>query len=231
MKRINLLPPEQRAKAARELGVLYALVGLLLLVVVLGVIYVWQNGRISEKQARVTALQAEVQQAQIQAVALQPYETLQSQRTSMADTAKQIYDSRVIWSSILQEISLVIPDSVQLTAISAAVPPNMLAGGQLVSGPGGTASTVDITFTGNAFSHSDVAEFMTRLGLLPQIDNIKLINSAITIVGNTKLAAFQITVQLRPFLVAPPLSGSVVPATTPLPTAPPTTTPSPGASP
>jgi hypothetical protein len=90
---------------------------------------------------------------------------------------------------------------------------------------------VDITFTGYAMTHNDVAEFMTRLGLLPQIDNIKLINSAITIVGNTKLAAFQITVQLRPFLVAPPLSGSVVPATTPLPTAPPTTTPSPGASP
>ena len=134
MKRINLLPPGQRAKAARELGALYSLFGLLLLIVVLGVIYVWQNGRISDKQSQVTTLQSEVQQAQAQTTALQPYETLQSQRTSMADTAKQIYDSRVIWSSILQEISLVIPDSVQLTAISAAVPPNMLAGGQLVIG-------------------------------------------------------------------------------------------------
>jgi Tfp pilus assembly protein PilN len=231
MKRINLLPPEQRVKAARELGVLYALVGLLVLVVVLGVTYVWQNGRVSGKQTRVTALQTQVQQAQAQAAALQPYETLQSQRTSMADTAKQIYDSRVIWSSILQEISLVIPDTVQLTGINAAVPTNMLAGGQLVSGPGGTASTVDITFTGYAMTHNDVAEFMTRLGLLPQIENIKLTNSALTPVNGTIMASYQVTVQLRPFLVAPPLSGSITPATTPLPTAAPATTPSPGASP
>ena len=88
MKRINLLPPEQRVKAARELGAMYALFGLLLLVVVLGVIYVWQNGRISDKQAQVTALQADVAQVETQTAALQPYETLQSQRTSMADTAQ-----------------------------------------------------------------------------------------------------------------------------------------------
>jgi len=230
MKRINLLPPEQRVKAARELGAMYALFGLLLLVVVLGVIYVWQNGRISEKQGRVTALQADAQQAENQTAALQPYETLQSQRTSMADTAQQIYDSRVIWSSILQEISLVIPDTVQLTAINAAVPPSMLAGGQLVGGQGGTSSTADITFTGNAMTHTDVAEFMTRLGLLPQVENIKLTSSTLTLVGNTALPLFVLTVQLRPFLVAPPLSAAGT-STAPLPTATAAATSTPGASP
>lgn len=212
MKRINLLPPEQRVKAARELGALYALFGLLLLIVLLGAIYVWQNGRISDKQSQVTALQGDVQQLETQAAALQPYETLQSQRASMADTAQQIYDSRVIWSSILQELSLVIPDTVQLTAISANVPPSMLAGGELSGGSSGAASTVDITFSGDAMSHTDVAEFMTRLGLLPQLENINLTSSTMTTVDNVELASFQVTVALRPFLVAPPLSTA---ATTP----------------
>jgi Tfp pilus assembly protein PilN len=148
----------------------------------------------------------------------------------MADTAKQIYDSRVIWSSILQEISLVIPDTVQLTALNATVPPSMLAGGELVGGQGVSASTADITFTGNAMTHTDVAEFMTRLGLLPQVEDIKLTSSTMSAVGDTSLASFVVTVQLRPFLVAPPLSATGT-STTPLPTAAPTTTSSPGASP
>ena len=38
----------------------------LLLVVLLGVIYVWQNGRISDKQAQVTALQADAAQVEAQ---------------------------------------------------------------------------------------------------------------------------------------------------------------------
>ena len=225
MKRINLLPPEQRVKATRERGVLYALLGLLLVVIVLGVVYVWQNGRIGDKQARVTALQAEVQQVETETAALQPYETLQSERTGMTDTAKQIYDSRVMWSSILQEISLVIPDSVRLTAMTATVPSAMLAGGQLVSSTGGTATTADITLTGNAMTHTDVAEFMTRLGLMPQIENIKLTNSAMVDVNGTMVAGFEITVQLRPFAVAPPLSTAAAAPVAPV------TTPSPGASP
>ena len=231
MKRINLLPPEQRVKAARELGAMYALFGLLLLVVLLGVIYVWQNGRISDKQAQVTALQADAAQVEAQTAALQPYETLQSQRTSMADTAKQIYDSRVIWSSILQEISLVIPATVQLTAFNATVPPTMLAGGELVGSQGTTASTADITFTGYAMTHADVAEFMTRLGLLPQVENIKLTSSILVPVGGTVIPNFVLTVQLRPFLVAPPLAAPGAAATSPVPTAAPSATPIPGASP
>jgi hypothetical protein len=43
----------------------------------------------------------------------------------MMTTAQQIYDARVDWSGILEELSLVIPDQVVLTDLTAQVPATM----------------------------------------------------------------------------------------------------------
>ena len=39
------------------------------------------------------------------------------------------------------------------------------------------AATPDVTFTGTTYTHKDVAEFMTRLGLIPQLSNVRLASS------------------------------------------------------
>ena len=44
MKRINLLPQEERAKASRERGLIWAILILVAVVVVLGLVYVKLNG-------------------------------------------------------------------------------------------------------------------------------------------------------------------------------------------
>ena len=36
---------------------------------------------------------------------------------------------------------------------------------------------MDVTFAGTTYTHKDVAEFMTRLGLIPQLTNIQLASS------------------------------------------------------
>jgi Tfp pilus assembly protein PilN len=207
MKRINLLPPEQRVKASRERGLLWAILILVAVVVALGLVYVWQNGQVSAKQAELDQLVAETSAEQQKAAALAPYAAIQSTRTAMTQTARGIYDSRVPWSTLLQSISLVIPENVRLQSLSGTVPASMLPGPAAPPAPG----AADVTFSGTTYTHKDVAEFMTRLGLIPQLSNIQLVNSAgvAAVEGTTgttseSTVTFSITASLRSYLTPPP---------------------------
>src|SRR5450759_546291 len=128
MKRIDLLPPEQRIKASRERGLLWAILILVAVVVALGLVYVWQNRQVADKQAELDGLTAETSAVQQQALALRPYAEIQTTRTAMTQAAQGIYASRVPWSTILQEVSLVIPENVRLQSLSGTVPLTMLPG-------------------------------------------------------------------------------------------------------
>jgi Tfp pilus assembly protein PilN len=211
MKRIDLLPPEQRVKASRERGLLWAILILVAVVVVLGLVYVWQNGQVSDKQAELDQLTAQTAAVQQQALALAPYAAIQTTRTNMTQTAQGIYDARVSWATILQEISLVIPENVRLQSLTGAVPAAMLPGPATPPVAGAVAAvTPDITFTGTTYTHKDVAEFMTRLGLIPQLSNVQLASStgaaAVDASGatGTTTVTFTVTATLRPYLTPPP---------------------------
>jgi len=210
MKRINLLPQEQRVKASRERGLLWAILILVAIVVALGLVYVWQNGQVNDKQAELDGLTAEVAAVQQQAAALAPYAEIQSTRTAMTQTARGIYDSRVSWATILQEVSLVIPENVRLQSLTGTVPATMLPGPATPPVAGAAAMTPDITFAGTSYTHKDVAEFMTRLGLIPQLTNVQLASSTgaaatdATGATGTSTVTFTVTATLRPYLTPPP---------------------------
>ncbi|MCX6374074.1 MAG: PilN domain-containing protein [Actinobacteria bacterium] len=211
MKRIDLLPPEQRVKASRERGLLWAILILVAIVVALGMVYMWQKNQVGDQQADLDRLTAESAVVQQKALALAPYAAIQTTRTAMTQTAQGIYDSRVPWSTILQQISLVIPDNVRLQSLTGTVPATMLPGPAVPTTPGvAAAATADITFVGTTYTHRDVAEFMTRLGLIPQLSNIQLASSAGADATGTEGATttptvtFTVTASLRPYLTPPP---------------------------
>ena len=210
LKRINLLPPEERAKAKRERGLMYVVVALLALIVVLGAVYLWQNRQVADKEADRDSLEADIAAVQTQIAALQPFAVLQTKRTDMTTTAKAIDDARVPWSTIFEEISLVIPENVRLQSLTCAVPANMLPGAAAAPEAAGTELAADITFTGQTYEHKDVAEFMTRLGLMPQLTNIQLASSTkaastgTTDTTTQQLTTFTVTASLRRCLTPPP---------------------------
>jgi Tfp pilus assembly protein PilN len=210
MKRINLLPGDAQVKARRERGVVYALLGLVVLVAILGVVYVWQNNQVAARQTELASVQGDVAKQDVLIKANKPFEALEKQRTTMKLAATQIYNARVSWSSILEEISLVIPSDVRLKSITASVPQYMQPGAAKAAA--GTATTSgDVTLTGVAPTHDSVAEFMTRLGLLPQLANINLTDSqeVAPTEGSTAAAyvTYTITASLRPYLTPPPATN------------------------
>jgi Tfp pilus assembly protein PilN len=211
MKRINLLPPEARVKASRERGLIYAVLLLVAVVVVLGLVYVWQSGIVNNKQDELSRIQAQQAVVAAEAAKLAPYAQLQATRTAMTATGKAIYEARVPWSTILEEVSLVIPENVRLQSMSCTVPASMQPGAAAAAGP--AAASTDVTFTGTTYTHKDVAEFMTRLGLIPQLKNIQLGASTGTAATTTTTSStpatvtFTVTAQLRPYTTAPPTTA------------------------
>ena len=213
MTRINLLPPEERSRAAREQGLLLAIIGLVLLVVVLGAVYFMSFRQVNAKQTQVNDVSAQIDVANVQLAQLKPYQTMQVQRQAMNLTAAQILNSRVIMSNILEEISLLVPSGVSLQSMTVAVPAYMTAGSTDAS-PTGASSTVatDLSLTGTAeassvyAAHDLVATLLTQLGLMPQIMNIKLTSAVATDTVNSPTVTFTITANLRPFATTPPLA-------------------------
>ncbi len=59
MKRINLLPQEERVKASRERGLIWAILILVAVVVVLGLVYVKYNSDVGAKQDELATIQEE----------------------------------------------------------------------------------------------------------------------------------------------------------------------------
>jgi Tfp pilus assembly protein PilN len=217
MKRINLLPPEARVKASRERGLIYAVLFLVAVVVVLGLVYVWQSGIVNNKQDQLDQIQAQQAVVAADAAKLAPYAAIQAQRVAMTATGKGIYQARVPWSTILEEVSLVIPENVRLQSMSCAVPASMQPGAAAAAAP--AAASTDVTFAGTTYTHQDVAEFMTRLGLIPQLENIQLgssTGSAPTPASTTGTSStsstpatvsFTVTAQLRPYTTPPPTTA------------------------
>jgi len=214
MTRINLLPPEERSRAAREQGLLLAIVGLVVLVVALGAVYFMSYRQVSDKKVQLDAISGQVDVANVQLAALKPYAALQVQREAMDVTATQILNSRVIMSNVLEEVGLLIPTGVSLTQMNVTVPSYMVAGSSDASAPGTTtALATDLTLVGDATgstlydAHVQVATLMTQLGLMPQIMNIRLTSAN---ASSTELSKpdvqFSIAANLRPFATTPPLA-------------------------
>jgi Tfp pilus assembly protein PilN len=214
MTRINLLPPEERSRAAREQGLLLAIVGLVVLVVALGAVYFMSYRQVSDKKVQLDAVSGQVDVANVRLAALKPYAALQVQRQAMDVTAAQILNSRVIMSNVLEEVGLLIPSGVSLTQMNVTVPSYMVAGSTDASALGTTTALgTDLTLVGDATgstlydAHVQVATLMTQLGLMPQIMNIRLTSAN---ASSTELSKpdvqFSIAANLRPFATTPPLA-------------------------
>ncbi len=174
MKRINLLPQEERVKASRERGLICAILILVAVVVVLGLVYVKHSSDVSDKQDELARLQAETAVVQAQIAELSPYARSAGAAHGHDGDGEGHLRVRVSWSDHPQELSLVIPENVRLQTLTATVPPTMLPGAAAAAARRRCGRGRRHVHRADRRSTDDVAEFMTRLGLIPQLTDIQL---------------------------------------------------------
>ena len=112
---------------------------------------------------------------------------------------------RVAWDRTLRQVSLVLPEDVWLTNLSAAAP----GSSQVTAGDAG------LTLTGSTYSQNGVARFLSRLAVVPDLANVRLQSSQSQVVNERELVQFTILADVRAPGSAP---AAVVPADAQVPT-------------
>jgi type IV pilus assembly protein PilN len=174
MRRINLLPADERGRPADRLrrGVIGILlvVGAFVLILMAGV-YLVLLLRLNDLEDQVAKLDAEIARQNAHLAELSPYRDLKARLEAKKPVADGIYRSRFTWDQFLQGLAFVMPGTTALDTFTAeAAPVDIDAPVEQPLEPPGT-----ISFTGIALPrYKNVADFVVRMDNLQYLANADL---------------------------------------------------------
>jgi len=177
MRRVNLLPPEERRRPAERLrGVVAAtllIVGAVALIAMVGV-YFFFLMRLNGVEDEIAELDGRIAQQNQRIAELAPYRDLQARLEAKKPVADGIFRTRFPWDEFLQGLAFVIPETTALDTFTAeAAPIDIEAPVEQPLEPPGA-----ITFTGIALPrYQNVADFVVQMNNLRFLANTEL-NSA-----------------------------------------------------
>jgi len=189
MRAVNLLPKEPSAARKRRGPnldpALSALIGGLLVVV--GALFLGSisaSGDLVAKRDAVADLQARL--GRLPKPEPQPAAdvALVSEQQARSDALTTALTSRVAWDAVLRRFSLVLPEDVWLTRLSATD-----------SGTTGAARLLQVS--GYTYSHSAVARLLARLSVVADLRDVQLQRSALVELAGRKVVQFEVAASVR----------------------------------
>jgi Tfp pilus assembly protein PilN len=186
MKAVNLIPADARrgrggpsTPSSTRLPT-YLLLGALAAALALVTVYVLANNSISERQARVTTLQAEIAQTQARSSGLSHFAQFSQMTQSRIASVRQLAATRFDWHATMTQISQVVPANTTLQTLNgAAASTGTGTAGTAAptSTSAGAASGTSVEITGCTKTHDDVARLMSRLRLVDGVAGVTLSSS------------------------------------------------------
>lgn len=182
MIRVNLLPPEILEKRKAERRLAYMVAALVAVSLVLAGVWAFAVTRANAKQRDLEAKQQELQQVKAQAASLEIFELQQAELARRRSVAQLALDARQNWAKLFDEISLVLPSDMWLSALAATGESRLQLDGY----------SVDATDTPD-YGHKTVAKLLVRLAELEQLADVWLSNSVKTEVEAQPALQFSVT--------------------------------------
>jgi Tfp pilus assembly protein PilN len=193
MTQVNLLPPElrQRQRTRRQT----ALVAVAGAVVLAGVLALWflQGMRIADLDEQIDGQQAENARLQQQVNELQRFADLRADLEARRDVVSAALRGGVEWSSVMRDVSVVIPDRMWLTSVQASA-----AAAAVGEEEGAVAANLigTITFQGESLDTDTLALWLTRLESVPGWVNPWLSSAQESQIDSTEVFTFSSSVDL-----------------------------------
>jgi Tfp pilus assembly protein PilN len=210
VRAVNLLPRDEAKRSFEaKRGVVFGGVGgAALATVVLGSMMMSAGGSVSTKQEELDGLRAQI--AAIPAIPVidtSRDDALAAEKGARIGALSAALSGRMAWDRVLRQVSLVLPEDVWLTNLSAAAPD----AAQAAAGASG------FTLTGATYSQNGVARFLSRLAVIPDLGNVRLQSSQSQLVNDRDLVQFTILADVRAPGAAPttptvPASPTVPPS-------------------
>jgi Tfp pilus assembly protein PilN len=183
MRAVNLLPRDVAKTRSRKVNVpvLTGMVAGVLVVAVLAGGFVRESSKVAHKRTELEAARAELALVPAPVAQDSTSSTLVSEQSRRVSALQLALNGRVAWDRVLREISLVMPDDVWLSGLTLQVPSSSSTALPPTDGTTAAPTTsgtstlpTDFTMNGKAFSHVGVARLLSRLALLPDLDDVTL---------------------------------------------------------
>ena len=192
MRAVNLLPRDEvkRSFEAKRGVVFGSAAGAALVTVVLASMSISAGGSIGEKQAELDAMRAEIAAVPTPTVNDSSNDdALAAEKGARIGALSSALTSRVAWDRVLRQVSLVLPEDVWLTNLTASAP--------TTSATAPAAAASGFTLTGSTYSQNGVARFLSRLSVIPDLENVRLQSSQSALVSERELVQFTILADVR----------------------------------
>lgn len=210
MMRINLLPPEILEKRRAERRIVYVAIAAVLVLVLLGIVWVYGYMHVDARQQSLDARLQEVQAAQAKADMLAVFEQKEQVLQARQAVAEEALSGKMNWAKVFDELSLVMPTQLWLTSIGWDQDSGLVLDGYAVD------SETDVPDSG----HKSIAKMLVRLSDLDDLFDVWLNNSVKTTFLDEGVIQFNCTARVGTSVAAPSVES---PLATPSGTTTPTT--------
>ena len=198
MRAINLLPKDDaRRNQKTQWIVIVPVVAAVLMTAVFSAMFLSTSGKVNDRKAELSSLQM-----QLAAIPTPDASKVRTQNALAADKQARVtvlnaaLSRRVAWDRVFRELSLVLPDDVWLSTVSATAPvSSSVATPPAAAGP--SVAATGLTLDGYTYSQPAVARLLTRLAVIPDLVNVQLQQSTAAKIGTTPVVHFTIAADVR----------------------------------
>jgi Tfp pilus assembly protein PilN len=207
MRAVNLLPTDVVDAKTREINapLLTGVIGAVVVTFVLAAGFLHESAKVAHNRTELDAARSELALIPAPAPIDSVSSTLAGEQTQRVGALQSALNGRMAWDRVLREISLVLPNDVWLSGLALQAPAAVAVTpvtGEVAATPATpatptTPTATGLTMNGSAFSHQGVARLLSRLALIPDLENITLNHSTRANPGKRGPVEFALTAGIR----------------------------------
>ncbi len=203
MRAVNLLPRDTVGAVTKvqKIAVGVGTGGAVILTALMAMMFLSASSKVHDAQLTLDDLRAQL--AIIPPPAAGPSAgatALAAQQQPRVAAVTAALQRRVAWDRVMRELSLVLPEDVWLSKLSAKSPISPGASsipGTPLAAPVSVGAPTQMTIDGYTYSHDAVARLLSRLAVIPDLQNVTLQSSTLAGVGKQAVVHFTIAADLR----------------------------------
>jgi Tfp pilus assembly protein PilN len=199
MRAVNLLPrgEARTASQTQKLAIGVGAGGAALATLVLALLFMSATSKVHDEQGSLQDLEAQLAAIPPPPPGPTPGQTaLRSQEKPRVAAVSAALQRRVSWDRVLREISLVLPEDVWLSKLTAKSPLSPAAPPGTTP-PGSGAPPSGFTMDGYTYSQDAVARLLSRLQVVPDLTNVQLQHANRVEVEKQWVVQFTIAADIR----------------------------------
>jgi len=207
VRAVNLLPRDDRRRVGPSIPTpiaVTAIGGFTLVAAVVGLLFVSTHGTVKSRRLELAQKQQELAAIPVPAQSqVQQQDALVADKQARVTALNAALSRRIAWDRVLREFALVLPDDVWLQDLSASAPTlaattttDAEAASSSSSGPA-LGGQLGFSIEGYTYSHDAVARLLTRLSVIPDLQQVQLVSSEQAKLGERPIVHFKVSANVR----------------------------------